>query len=505
MKLSYNWSVAMVIALPFAWFVAFFLDLRFLLFPLPNFLPLALSGLFLGFLLGGFLADFVKERVFPLLITQGLLLFLGIIHGVLFGVLGDPLIGTIILFLYFFLFACSLLLFTIFLNGLVPSIRRGRVASAVTFVILSLASVLSITWQWFGTPLVPSIIAAIILFGLVVGFFVRPWRRELQTYMVPGSIVPYLIWWVIYLLAYGLFVYATPTEYRFIFNSLLDFSPGGLFAQLILLGLSGATLVFLFLPDLLGRKRIFTIASLLLGELVLFGPARHGGPELAPVVAQILLVLEIFVIAFILSVGTWLVWAEIGPVRQKGRRVIIGWGLVIILLAAVWVVLSTPLPALQPLLVYPIAATFVLISVFPLMNATEVMPNERVVEDIDISVDTRQVSRALKDLAVDTTLKNIEEQIEYELVQLMKIKGVTQARAKTLRNAGYETPTLVANSDTITLATVLNVSEETAAQIIANAKTLSQKMSKRGVSKGSSKSRSSSSSRKGKSQKRKRS
>jgi hypothetical protein len=268
------------------------------------------------------------------------------------------------------------------------------------------------------------------------------------------------------------------------------------------LGLSLATFVFLFLPDKLGRKRVFTFASLLLGELLIFGPA-HYQTEIVHLVSPILFIVEMFVAAFILSVGVWLVWAEIGPVRLKGRRALLGWGFFGGLLTAVWVMLSPGFIPLPPLIIFPVAATLVLVSLLPLMNAIQVMPNERVVEDIDIRVDTRQVSRALKDLEVDTSLKRIEEQIESELGQLMKIKGVTRSHAKTLRNAGYETPALVATTNVANLASLLSVTEEEATQILASAKVLGKGISKTGLSKEKEKPRKSAPAKKRKSQKRK--
>ena len=113
-----------------------------------------------------------------------------------------------------------------------------------------------------------------------------------------------------------------------------------------------------------------------------------------------------------------------------------------------------------------------LVSIFPLTNAREVIWNERIVEDIDVSVDSRQVSRALRDLEVDTSLRSIEGQIETEISRLAQIKGITKRQAKELRDAGYETPAIVARADADTIAQILSVSPTKAEQIIANAKVL---------------------------------
>jgi hypothetical protein len=142
--------------------------------------------------------------------------------------------------------------------------------------------------------------------------------------------------------------------------------------------------------------------------------------------------------------------------------------------------------ALISLLVYPIAASLVLISIFPLTNAREVIWNERIVEDIDVSVDSRQVSRALRDLEVDTSLRSIEQQIETEIAHLMKTTGVTRKQAKTLRDEGYETPELVARAAPELLGQVLSTSTKRAEEIIAKAKS-GKRQRKKSMSKSSSK------------------
>ncbi|MDO8056226.1 MAG: hypothetical protein Q6361_05145, partial [Candidatus Hermodarchaeota archaeon] len=316
MKIRYNLFVAMIFALPFAWFVAFILFITPQIQGLNNFLLIVFGGLFLGLLVSSFIADYLKGMVYVLIASQILALFLGILTGILLTIDWSSLFGTFLLFLFFFLFATSLLLFTVLLNRLVPSIRRGRVASAVTILTLAVASLLLFVWQNLDNALVRTITTAIVLVLFVVGLVVRRWRSDLQTYMVPGSIAPYLLWWLIYIIAYGLYIFATPSESRILFNSLFRLGPQIIQVELILLGLCLATLVFLFLPDKLGRKRVFTLATLLLGELVLFGPA-HFSSGTGSLVSLILFIVEVFVLAFIISVGSWLVWAEIGPVRLK--------------------------------------------------------------------------------------------------------------------------------------------------------------------------------------------
>ena len=502
MKIRYNLFVAMIFALPFAWFVAFVLFIAPQIQGVHNFLLIVFGGLFLGLLISSFIADYLKGLAYVLIASQILLLFLGLLTGFIITIDWSSLIGNLLLFLFFFLFATSLLLFTVLLNRLVPSIRRGRAASAVTILTLTVASLLLFVWQNLGDGLVRTITTVIVLVVFFGGLVVRRWRGDLQTYMVPGSIAPYLLWWSIYIIAYGLYIYATPSNSRLLFNSLFRLEPHIIQVELILLGLSLAALVFLILPDMLGRKRVFTLASLLLGELLLFGPA-HYQSEIVHLVSPILFIVEMFVVAFIISVGAWLIWAEIGPVRLKGRRSLLGWGLFGILLAAVWVMISPGFIPLPPLLIFPIAATLVLVSLLPLMNAIQVMPNERVVEDIDISVDTRQVSRALRDLEVDTSLKSIEDQIESELEKLMKIKGVSRSHAKALRNAGYETPALIATTNVAALVSLLAVTEEEASKILASAKVLGEATSKGGVSKVKAKPRKSAPAKKRKSHKRK--
>jgi len=78
-------------------------------------------------------------------------------------------------------------------------------------------------------------------------------------------------------------------------------------------------------------------------------------------------------------------------------------------------------------------------------------------------------------------LKSIEAQIESEISQLTQIRGLTRNQAKELRDAGYETTALVARARADDVAQILSISQEKAANIITNARKVSEKKSKSGV------------------------
>ncbi len=494
MKVEYTWAINAVLSLPFAWLVAYFFYLRPIILSSLSFILASSVGLILGLLVAGILVDRFRWSTHFLVIIEILLLLVGVFQfafspGFWFSPAG---IGA--LFLLSFLFGAGLVLLTIFMNKLVSSLRRGRVVGIVTVVILVVGGILSTVWRIFPTTFAPSITAALIFFGLIIGFLILPRKIELQTYMVPGSILPYTIWWVIYLAAYGIFVWATPNELRLLFINFFFFDPRYYTGELLLLGVGGALFVFTFLPDKLGRKRVFSIATVLLGVVCVFGGAQLD-VQIGFGVALVLSVLQGFVMGFIIGVGVWLVWAEIGAVRFKGRRSTLGWalvgflGLTIMLITLadlspvsdVWTQLVPPVDPIPSALLFPVSALLVLVGVFPLTNAVEPLENERLVEEIDVRVDSRQVSRAIRDLEVDTSLKSIEAQIESEISQLTQIRGLTRNQAKELRDAGYETPTLVARAKTDDIAEVLTISREKAANIIANARKVSSKKSKSGV------------------------
>ena len=476
MKLESNWAIAAILALPLAWVLAFLLfmrpliqlDVRFLLFPI--------IGLLLGLLVGGVLVDKLGGHMLLLVIIEAVILVIGIVQWILPPDFWFSLIGLSLLALLTFLFGSALVLLTVFLNRFVSSIQRGYVVGIVTSFTLLITGVISFFWGFpVPTAFAPAITAGLMLLILLIVFIVQPWKGELQTYMVPGFIRPYALWWAFYLSAFGLFVWATPFDYRYIFNILMANDP--IAAEVVLIGLAGLTLIFTFLPSKFGRKLVFNIGTLLLGLLCIFGGAQYGEGIGQPV-SIVLSVLQALSISFILGVGAWLVWAEIGAVRMKGRRAAFGWMLVGILGATLWTIVILRSVAPYQLLVFPIAASLVLISIFALTNAREVIWNERIVEDIDVSVDSRQVSRALRDLEVDTSLRSIEGQIETEITHLAKIKGITKRQAKELRDVGYETPALIARGDPETIAQILSVTLSKAEQIIANAKLLQSSSSK---------------------------
>jgi predicted flap endonuclease-1-like 5' DNA nuclease len=479
MKDEYTWAITATLSLPFAWVVAYLFYLRPIILSNLSFILAGSVGLIFGLLVSGIFADRFKWSTHFLVITEILLLLIGIFQftfspGFWYSPAG---IGT--LTLLSFLLGVGLILLTIFLNKLVSSLRRGRVVGIVTAVILVVGGILSFVWRVFPTTFAPSITAALIFFGMIIGFIVLPRKIDLQTYMVPGSILPYAIWWIIYLAAYGLFVWATPFNLRFLFFSIFISVPFIYTGELVLLGIGGAIFVFTFLPDKLGRKRVFSIATVLLGVVCVFGGAQLEA-GIGQIVSVVLSVLQGFVIGFIIGVGAWLVWAEIGAVRFKGQRVAFGWALVALLVIVIIVItmsLQSPVSEIAALL-FPLSALLVLVGVFPLTNAVESLDNERIVEEIDVRVDSRQVSRAIRDLEVDTSLKSIEAQIESEISQLTQIRGLTRNQAKELRDAGYETPALVARARVDDIAQILSISPEKAANIITNARKVSEKKSK---------------------------
>ena len=79
------------------------------------------------------------------------------------------------------------------------------------------------------------------------------------------------------------------------------------------------------------------------------------------------------------------------------------------------------------------------------------------------------MSRALREMEIDTSLQSIQEQIEDEVTRVAKIDGVTRRSARLLRAEGYETPELIAKANVETLAQILGISTESAARIKANA------------------------------------
>jgi hypothetical protein len=476
MKIDRNWVSAIILAVPLAWVLAFLLLMRSTIASDIAYVIGLSTSLILGLVAGGILADRLRRHSLILALNEMLILAIGIVQWILPASFWQSLSGLILLAFLVFLFGYLLVILTVFLNQLVSSVRRGHVVGMITVITVLLIALFSFFWQVpLQTSFAPAVTAGLILLILILTYIVQPWKEELQSYMVPGFIRHYAIWWVIYLAAYGLYVWATPVDLRILFGSLFTNLPFP--AELMLIGLGGAIFAFTFLPDRLGRKLIFNVATLLLGLLCIFGGA-HFDPTIGATVTLILTILEAFVIAFIIGVGAWLVWAEIGAVRKKGKRAAFGWMGVGILGVILWAIMVTPSQAIISLLVYPIAASLVLISIFPLTNAREVVWNERIIEDIEISVDSRQVSRAIRDLEVDTSLKSIEEQKEAEITELMKIQGLTKKQAKELRDYGYETPELLTRADAETLAQALSISTKKAQQIIDNAKAVKKKTTK---------------------------
>jgi hypothetical protein len=127
MKVEYTWAITATLSLPFAWVVAYLFSLRLIILSSLSFILAGSVGLILGLLVTGIFADRFKWSIHFLVITEILLLLIGIFQftflpGFWFSPAG---IGT--LFLLSFLFGAGLILLTIFLNKLVSSLRRGHV------------------------------------------------------------------------------------------------------------------------------------------------------------------------------------------------------------------------------------------------------------------------------------------------------------------------------------------------------------------------------------------
>jgi len=341
MKIEINWAIIVILTLPLAWVVAFLLFLRPVILADIAFIFPSIFGLLFGLIGGAIVADKIREKGLTLVLIEVMILVIGIAQWIIPPDFWSTLYGLLLLFLFLFLFGYALVIFTVFLNRFTSSVHRGRVVGLVSVLTLFFAGMFSFFWRYsIQTSFAPAVTAGLILLMLIIAFIIQPWKGALQTYMVPGSIRPYTIWWIIYLGAFGLYIWATPIDYRLLFNSLNIFEAGTFSAEITLIGLAGATFIFTFLPDRLGRKFVFNIATVLLGLMCIFGGAQHD-PIIGEVVSVVLLIPQVFVLAFIIGVGAWLIWAEIGSVAMKGRRAAFGWTMVGLLGGVSWFITLT--------------------------------------------------------------------------------------------------------------------------------------------------------------------
>jgi hypothetical protein len=501
MRVSSKWLTIGVQVLPPAWLIAFLsfarssFDLEALALP-------GLAALLLGLLVGGLLADLTRRRVSVLLVIEAVPLLLGPLQLLLPPgyLLAQQL--QICALLIFFCLGASLVLVAMLLNQIVSAVHRGRVAGVYSILVLIMAGGLSLLWRglFLSQLALAGLASALVLFafisggtailtliGLLVLAALKPWRKHSQTYMVPGSINPYLEWWIMYCLAFVLYSVATPLKFRFLFLGfpIPPFSGPSVPrypAELVWVGVGCAALIFAFFPDWLGRKKTFSIASFLLGEVCIFASARDlAGAELSDVLGIVLMTSEVLVVGFILGVGAWLVWAEVGPVRLKGRRAAAGWLAVVSVVFLIWMSSAVTGPVPPPEFLYALAATLVLASLFPLTNAVEPLWEERTIEELEIRVDTHKVSRAVHEIEVETPLKSVRDQLETELGRLARIQGMNRSMARLLTSQGYDTPELVARAEPAALADALEIPEEEAARIKAGAQKLVASESHHGI------------------------
>lgn len=493
MRVSSKWPMLVIQVLPIAWLLAFLSSARSF-FGLEVFAVPSSIALIVGLLVGGIVADVTRRRVGVLLVTEALPLLLGALQLALPpGYLLIEQLQLSALLLFFCLGVC-LVLVAILLNQIVPVVHRGRVAGGYSILTLVVAGGFALFWHMLYLSVADVALALrlfaylsggtaiLTLLGLAILAAFKPWRKHSQTYMVPGSIKPYLGWWFFYCLAFATYSVATPLNYRFLFlgfpvNPFSGPVVARYWVELVWVLVGCAALIFVLLPDWLGRKKTFSIASFLLGGVCIFASARVD----APVIAIFLMASEVLVVGFILGVGVWLVWTEVGSVRLKGRRAAVGWTAVIVVGFVIWTSSAIAGPSLTPELLYALAATMVLLALYPLTNAVEPLTEERLIEDLEIRVDTHKVSRAVREIEVETPLRSVRDELETELTRLARIQGVSRAMARQLTSQGYDTPELVARAEPAALAEALEISEEEAARIKASAQKLVASASHHGI------------------------
>lgn len=221
-----------------------------------------------------------------------------------------------------------LLAWVLFLNRSVVVRFRGRITGGFLFISLLFVVVFDfITTNLLLASIshmVPEIISIV---SIIASVSLAPWKWKKYPLAVHGKATRYFVPMVLILTSHILWFFGTKVDmfytYSPSFPSLtqyvqyhLGITIAGYEPVLLAVGALMAGL----LADVQGRKTTFNFAILLMGLLAIFSPTMESTLSALP-----LLVMERFVEGYILGIGVFLIWNELGSAGAKARRLSLMW------------------------------------------------------------------------------------------------------------------------------------------------------------------------------------
>ncbi len=342
-----------------------------------------------------------------------------------------------------------------------------------------------------------------VLMALGLSLLLKPWNFERHNYTVHGSPRRYAISWFFiglslitwYIHAHNLKIIVELSHH--------DFVPLGDLPVIASVIIAFSAFISGFLSDRLGRRQTATIGVLLLAGLSIYTPSFSGDPGLVSGLSLI----QDFIFGYILGIGMFLIWGEIGSYLTKAKRIFYAWTYMIVLIGIAMFVHTNEFvfPLTLANFSLSLSITFGLIAFYPLAQAPEVLENEVEIEELKIKIDHGAVQAAVDDIIQEKALDEIvignHVELDKELDEYLseapskpskrskssrkvktkkktvkptsigdlpvtKIKGIGKVTAERMKRLGYPTIRAVSLAEPEDLSIQLKISLQRAKKII---------------------------------------
>ena len=485
---------------PLVWLINGFIDVYNNTYHLSyiNIVPLIILA---AALLGTFITSYVKlnDRLATFLIYAGVSLPVALhLIFVKIGIISNLVAFTILYSLGTYLILASLLALVENIDRLIPCEERGKLG-AVFLLITMVGVFVKLFLQSISMPIVIDGISLIdvgILIVLALSLLLKPWNFERHNYTVHGSIKRYqLSWFFIGLSVITWYIHSHNAKVM-VQLSHHGFIPLGdiplIAAPIIGIGafISG------ILADRIGRRQSSTISVLLIAGLSIYTPSLSGDTTLI----SLLSIIQDFIFGYVLLIGMFLIWGEIGSYTKKAKRIFVSWAYMFIIVSvAIYVhVNEIVFPLTLANFSLSLSITFALIAFYPLAQAPEVLENEVEIEKLEINLDYGAIQTAVDDImqeksiatvdnSKDSSGENIETKSSRKIKRkkkstkrsekpekkvsvgeypVSKIKGIGTVTSERLKRLGYTTIHALSMADPEELAIQLHISIKRARNII---------------------------------------
>jgi hypothetical protein len=417
----------------------------------------------------------------------------------------EPLVISAFVCLVFFLLA-----WVLFLNKTVVVRFRGRITGAFLFISLILVVIFTLPAMSHLLPEPVSYMAPE-LFSIIcvaVSVMLAPWRWKKYPLAVHGQTSKFFIPMVLILTSHILWFFGTKvdmTQNYSQFVSLTQYVQSSLGITIAVYEpaiIALGALVAGMLADIQGRKTTFNFAILLMGLLAIFSPTLESTLSALP-----LLIMERFVEGYILGIGVFLIWNELGSAGTKARRLSLVWffylGYALLFFAFDRNLFFTMENALQGQignLGGPFAIVVALIALYLSSHTPQIVGREVEMEKLSLDFDARTVKATVDAFVGEEDFTSIRSQLDIlddaqeisdsefgeiigedfeNALPLRRIPGIGPKLEEKFTDAGYRSAAQVAGETASRLASkVEGLTQDRAEKVIKDAREVVKKSMK---------------------------